>query len=103
MKTEFACGRLGTQSVDDIAWRAASALVGRATPWAVCVAPEGRVTLERPSSAAESDLVGVFTAHDGLLGASRRIRDELVEWIRIHGLPPPGRRRVTVNARRRAA
>jgi len=103
MKTEHACGRLGLQTLDEITWRAASRLVELGRPWALCVEPCGRVTLERPAHAHPDDLLGVFDAADGLLATSRRIRDELAEHVRQHGIPQAPSRRVTVNSRRRAA
>jgi len=100
---EHACGRIGQQTLDEITWRAASRLVELARPWALCVDPTGRVTLERPDHAHPDDLLGVFDADGGLLPTSRRVLDELRDWVRQHGIPQAPSRRVTVNSRRRAA
>ena len=102
MRMEHSCGRVGVQTLDEIAWRAAKHLTGLAKPWALTMDPEGLVLLERPKHVHPDDLLGVFDGADGLLGTSRRVLDELREAIRQR--PPREKsRRVLQSMRPRRA
>lgn len=103
MRMEHSCGRVGVQTIDEIAWRAAKLLIELERPWALTMDPEGKVMLERPNHAHPDDLLGVFDAADGLLAASRRVRDEVVEAVATRGVRPMQRRVLQSMRPRRAA
>lgn len=86
MKSEHPCGRIGVQTIDVIAHKAASLLVDFEQPWALTMDPHGLVQLERVKNAHPDDWLGTFTGDAGLFGTSRLIRDELIEAV---ALRPP--------------
>ncbi len=61
MTTETACGRIGFQTVSECAERAAIAIREFTTPSAVCLSPDGFVTVESVKHAIPDELVGVYT------------------------------------------
>ena len=71
------CGSVVKLPIGEVADRAARALLGFSAPRALCIDPEGRVTVESPASACECDLVGVYEPAKGLLALSRMIIDDL--------------------------
>lgn len=98
MRTEHACGRIRVQTLDEIAWRAATHLTGLTKPWALTMDPEGLVQLERPDHAHPDDLLGVFDGRAGLFTVSRRVLEELREVMRTR--PPREKARRVVAPRR---
>lgn len=74
---EFLAGRIRTRKVTEIAERAATRIIDLAQPLAVCLDPDGRVTVEAPDEAAEDDIVGVYSADIGLVQLYRDVRDDL--------------------------
>ena len=75
----ISCGSVLRLPVGDVATRCAEAIVGYSTERAVCMDPQGRVSVESVSEGADPDLVGVYSPRLGLLELYRLIRDELVE------------------------
>lgn len=73
------CGSILRLPVGQVAERCAEAIVGYSTERAVCMNPQGRVSVESVSDGADPDLVGVYSPRLGLLELYRLIRDELVE------------------------
>ncbi|WP_162434588.1 hypothetical protein [Pseudoxanthomonas koreensis] len=59
-----------------IADEAALRVTAARSPKAVCIAPDGRVTVETPQWAMEGDIVGVY-ASDSRLDLWRLIRDDM--------------------------
>lgn len=102
MRMEHSCGRVGVQTLDEIAWRAANHLIELGRPWALTMDPEGLVLLERPNHAHPDDLLGVFDAGEGLLATSRRVMDEVREAIKARA-PRPKQRRVLAPQRPKRA
>lgn len=94
-------GSLRTSSLGTMAARLADAILEYASARAVTVDPEGRVWLECAATAAECDLVGVYTRSLGVLELTRALRDDLV-FARA-GLRERPAKRVVVNKRRVAA
>lgn len=85
--SEFLAGRISSRKITDIAERAATRIVDLATPLAVCLDPEGRVTVEAPDDAAEDDIVGVYNASVGMLSLYKNVRDDLSEVARERAAP----------------
>lgn len=78
-------GTLARLTCNQLAERAADELMTRRTPYAVCMSPEGAVTLERPHEAVIDDIVGVFDRKLGLIPLYREIRDNLAAEIEARG------------------
>lgn len=98
--TEHSCGSVHRQPVPAIADRAARHVLAYASPRAVTITPEGGVFVEPPASAAESDLVGVYTAGDGLLALSRQLIEDLRYEVQTRSLRPARTRHLGAGARR---
>ncbi|MCD9046793.1 hypothetical protein [Luteimonas sp. MHLX1A] len=77
---DFLAGVLRSRSMTAIAERAAAHIADASMPLAVCLDPEGRVTVEAPDDAAETDIIGVYSAASGLLPLYRALRDDLVDF-----------------------
>lgn len=103
MRMEHSCGRVGVQTVDEIAHKAASLLLDFERPWALTMDPEGLVMLERPKHVNPDDLLGVFDGEAGLFGTSRLLRDEINEAIRVRPPRTPHRRVLQRQRPKRAA
>ncbi|KAF1045649.1 hypothetical protein [Xylophilus sp.] len=76
------CGRLGKHTVSSCAERAAAFVVEYAVARAVCIAPDGTVTVEAPDHVIDNELVGVYTAERGHFELWRQISIDLDETVR---------------------
>ena len=74
MTNETQCGRIGFATVSDCAERAAGIVCHVKTPQAVCLSPDGFVTVEAVEHAIPDDMVGVYTA-----------RSSVELWLQISG------------------
>ena len=74
------CGSVATEnSINSLADRTARAVLLFDSPRAVCMAPDGALSVESPDTALEDDLVGVYRPEEGILGLTRLIRDDIAE------------------------
>lgn len=90
MNNDRPIGRLGRQSASEIADRAARIVVDASTPRALCLAPDGSVTVESVKQAIPDDIVGVYTGAPGLMGLWRLMYDDLrvaISERRIQAVP----------------
>ena len=71
------CGRLGKHTVTSCADRAAEVITEYSIPRAVCLAPDGNVTVEAPDDAILDEMVGVYTPDTGRMLLWRRIQEDL--------------------------
>lgn len=78
-------GTLARLTCNQLAERAADELMGRTKPHAVCLDPEGTVTVERIDEAVPQDMIGVFDRSLGLIPLYREIRDNLAAEIEARG------------------
>lgn len=74
---EKQCGSIARWPIGAVADQAARILLEFTGPRAVCVDPQGRVTVEPPNSACLYDMVGVYSGDVGLLALSRMLVDDL--------------------------
>ncbi|NLA67197.1 MAG: hypothetical protein GX856_02915 [Gammaproteobacteria bacterium] len=79
-------GTLSRFSARELADRAAERVMERQAPLALCLSPEGRVTLESYADAVFEDVVGVYSRDAGLIGLYRSIRDDLAHEIEARGI-----------------
>jgi hypothetical protein len=98
---ERAVGSTRTTPVYAIADRAARYALQFRSPRAVTMDPEGRVWVEAPQTAAESDLVGVYAPALGILELTRRIAADLKHEKELRN--PVAKRRVVGRPRRKEA
>ena len=70
-------GKLSVSPVEDIASKVAIAIRRARGPRAVCVDPQGRVTVERWADAVPADIVGHFDRSAGWPDLDLLVRDEL--------------------------
>lgn len=82
------CGRLGRQTAIEVADRAALCLAEFKKPRAVCLDPEGRVTVESAKNCAEEDLVGVYDPQRGRFELWKQIHDDLAHSAAERGIAP---------------
>lgn len=82
------CGSILRLPVGDVATRCAEAIVGYSTERAVCMDPQGRVSVESVSDGADPDLVGVYSPRQGLLALHKAIREDLQHDAVERGLRP---------------
>lgn len=75
--TEIQCGSLRWRSSKDCAERVVIAMKTFQSDRALCVDPQGRVTVENPKSVCEYDLLAVYVVSRPLMELYREIRDEL--------------------------
>lgn len=101
--TEHVCGHLATKPPSEIADAAARRVMETNKPRAVCVSPEGRVTVETLAVCVEDDIVGVYTKAPGLLSLTRQIAGDLQHAIKERGLRPSAPKRRMVMGVRRVA
>lgn len=71
-------GGLWSMAAGEIADRCARRIARARNACAVTVDPDGGVWVERPSEAAESDLVGVYEPDLGLVAITAYVRDDLI-------------------------
>lgn len=89
---ETPCGRVGRNPISEIAHRAAVVIVERRGSWAVSLAPDGLVAVERFDSAVPDEVIGTYTAEPGLLQLWRMVRDDLTDTVRERNVGVPKRR-----------
>lgn len=70
-------GRIGRVPLEILAQRASNVIRGYAGPRAVCVAPDGEVTIELFDHAIPDEVIGNFDKTAGWPALDRLIRDEL--------------------------
>lgn len=105
MANPYSAGRIGRDEAREIAERATDYIMGRTKPQAVCLDPDGRVTVEPVAEAVEEDIVGVYTRTPGLIALYREVRDNLVFCVEERGITGESvpRRGVWAGKARRAA
>jgi hypothetical protein len=84
--TDTICGRVGRDVVSAIADRAAAVISERRGAWAVCLAPDGFVTVENPAHVIPEDWLGTWNKELGRIGLWREIEDELKDAIEARGI-----------------
>lgn len=83
-------GKIGRMPIDTIADRAAEQLTRpRAVARAVCLDPDGRVTIEAYGNAVPDDVVGVYDRTPGRMGLWRQIRDDLRHELGLRAAATP--------------
>lgn len=105
MAQPYSAGRIGQRPNNEIAERAVDYIMGVKKPQAVCLDPDGRVTVEPVREAVEEDIVGVFDRSLGLIALYREVRDNLAFCVEERGITgdPTARRGVWASKERRAA
>lgn len=96
MSIEQTVGRLGKQSASEIADRAARIVMDAPKSRALCLAPDGTVSIESVAQAIPDELVGVYTKAPGLLALWRQMYDDLRAAITERGIGPHRRTRGNV-------
>lgn len=76
---ERPCGRLGQHTISHCADKAAHIIGEYSIPRAVCLSPEGQVTVENPEHAIPEELVGVYSTGGSHFELWRWISDDLLE------------------------
>jgi len=99
---EIKVGTLANYSVRELAERAAERLMELTKPHAVCIDPDGRVTIEPYDRAVFEDVVGVYSRDLGLIPLYREVRDTLAYVIEQRGITGQRRRRYVTSERRAA-
>ena len=79
-------GRVGRYTTPAIAERAVDIVLTRTRPVAVCVDPDGRVTVESLAEAVDEDIVGVYAPATGFTALYRSIRDDLALTVEQRGI-----------------
>ena len=105
MAAPYSPGRIGQKQINEIAERAADYIMGVTKPQAVCLEPNGRVTVEPLRDAVEEDIVGVYDRSLGLVALYREVRDNLTFCAEERGITGEAkpRRGVWAASDRRAA
>lgn len=75
--TDIQCGSLRWRSSKDCAERAVIAMKTFKSDRALCVDPQGRVTVENPKSVCEYDLIGVYDVKRPLMELYRELKEDL--------------------------
>lgn len=75
---ERRCGRLGQHTISHCADRAARIICDYNIPRAVCLDPDGRVTVEAIDDAIPDEMVGVYDGSGGQFELWRMISDDLL-------------------------
>lgn len=83
---EIPVGTLSRFTAQQLADRAVERVMERQAPLALCLSPEGRVTLEPYADAVLDDVVGVYSREAGLLSLRPAIRDDLQHEIASRGI-----------------
>ena len=78
--SERHCGRLGKHTTATCASRAAAAILTFESARAVCVGPDGMVTVEYPGTAPDDELVGIYTRDGDDL--AERIEEDLEDAVK---------------------
>ncbi|NID14330.1 hypothetical protein [Luteibacter yeojuensis] len=101
--TEQVVGRIGKNTLSYCADRAAEAIMEFKTPRAVCLDPDGLVTVEFPAGAIPDEMVGVYTQELGRFALWRQIEDDLRECVRLRRIEGGAYQRHRVAPGRKAA
>jgi hypothetical protein len=99
---EVQVGTLANYDVRQLADRAVERLMELSKPHAVCIDPDGRVTIEPYDTAVFEDVVGVYSRDLGLIPLYREVRDTLAYVIEQRGITGQRRRRYVTSERRAA-
>lgn len=83
MRSEDYVGSIGRTPLDVIVSSASHRIRHARTPRAVCVDPDGRVTVERYDHAVPGEVIGNFDRTLGWPELDKRIRDELLEVAQL--------------------
>lgn len=75
---ERPCGRLGQHAISHCADRAAHIIGEYTIPRAVCLAPDGQVTVENPDHAIDDEIVGVYRFEGSVFALWRQVSDDLL-------------------------
>lgn len=78
-------GTLARLDYKTLAERAADVVMAAKGPRAVCLDPEGLVTVENPDHAVPDEILGTYDKRPGLLEVYRSIRDNLAAEIEARG------------------
>ena len=84
--TEIKVGTLANFPPSALANRAVTHVMERKAPLALCLNPDGMVTLERFDDAVLEDVVGVYDSTPGLLALYRDMREDLVDAVQARGV-----------------
>ncbi len=93
MSTDHPLGNLFTRPLSALADEAASRVTRANGPRAVCISPEGQVTVEKPDEAVEEDIVGTYRSACRL-DLWRQIADDMAAHMAERPLTPRRVRRV---------
>lgn len=99
---EVQVGTLANYDVRQLADRTVERLMELSKPHAVCIDPDGRVTIEPYDTAVFEDVVGVYSRDLGLIPLYREVRDTLAYVIEQRGITGQRRRRHVTSERRAA-
>lgn len=100
--SERVCGRISKVAINKIAHRCTLEILDFVGPRAVCLAPDGEVTVETPETCVETDLVGTYTADTGLLELWRLIDGDIREAAAERGIEGKPKHSTRVPARKYA-
>lgn len=100
--SEIKCGRIGLHTISRCADKAANAIAELLTPHAVCLEPDGHVTVEAVAHAIPDDLVGVYAPQRGVFALWGQIEGDLRCAAVERHICGGTKQRVRVNARRAA-
>ena len=75
--SEIKCGRIGLHTISRCADKAAHAIIEYLVPKAVCLSPDGHVTVEPVADAIPDDLVGAYTRKLGVFALWGQIETDL--------------------------
>ncbi len=81
--TEQVVGRIGKHTLSYCADRAAESIMEFQSPRAVCLDPDGIVTVEFPGAVILDEVVGVYTQELGRFALWRLIEEDLRESVRL--------------------
>ena len=102
MTTETACGRIGLQPITKCADRAAEVIANAREKLAVCLSPEGFVTVEAIEHAILAEMVDVY-APDSAFRLWGQIETDLAAACKERGITGGRGHRHRVISQRRAA
>ncbi|HEV2608499.1 MAG TPA: hypothetical protein VGV14_19535 [Rhodanobacter sp.] len=103
MTTEHPCGRIGLQPITKCADRAAEVIASAREKLAVCLSPEGFVTVEAIEHAILAEMVDVYMPSDGWFVLWASIEDDLAAACKERGITGGRGHRHRVMSERRAA
>lgn len=92
--SERPLGKIGLQSVSDLADRAAERIRRAKRPRAVCVSPDGYVTVEPAGHAMPDDIAGTYSPDTQRLDLWRLITEDMQQLIADRPVVPMKQRHV---------